>query len=54
MQFYNKHTCNGGESGIGRAEGDWKFPELTERKYVWFLSHAISVKSAEEFTHFSI
>jgi hypothetical protein len=49
---YNKHTCRFGESGIGCTSGGWKFPELTERtsrthrtcKYVWFLSHAISVK----------
>jgi hypothetical protein len=74
--LYNEHICRLGESGIGRTEGGWKFPELTERSevgsgnfqppevvqsrthrtcnYVWFLSHAISVKSTEEFTHFSI
>ena len=26
----NKHTCRFGESGIGRSEGGWKFPDLTE------------------------
>ena len=32
--LYNKHTCRFGESGIGRTEGGWKFPELTERSEV--------------------
>jgi hypothetical protein len=31
--LYNKHL-QGGESEIGRTEGGWKFPELTERSVV--------------------
>ena len=62
-RLYNKHTCREVSPGLDalRVAGSFPNPRCVQSrthrtcKYVWFLSHAISVKSTEEFyTHFSI
>ena len=67
--LYNEHICRLGESGIGRTDGGWKFPELTERSEVGLGNpqppelrpipdspnlQVCLVFSTDEFTHFSV